>query len=673
MSGSGNIQFNKNITLDLGRRLDHLDCGPVKAYAGRGKDTAPENLFVLLCEEELTPRSSIATKYASVINPSLAKLVACGPVYIPEEKRKRYALVYQNNLGRPVVEDDVNASMGWKAEDALRIVVEPMINAFTDLRNKNIYHGNVRPSNMYDGGSSHPDHLTLGECLSVPASYNLPPLFETIERSIADPIGRGEGIPDDDLYAFGVSLAILLRTNNPLAGLSDDQILERKIEQGSYSAILGSDRFTGAILELLRGLLFDDCTQRWTLEEVQAWMDGRRLSPKQSVKKVKASRPIQFNEKSYLRPELLACDLHKNPSEVVKIIDNDTVKLWMHRAIDNKPLEANVEEILKMASEASRDSGYADNLATDFAIALYPEAPIHYKTICMIPDGIGKALTQAYLQKKDVDIFQELLAGSHIMQWVDKQTAGTIDARDIIKKFDSCRTFLRQPRMGFGIERCIYLLNPESPCLSEKIRRYYVRSPEDLMHAFEDLSQAPDRPLYFMDKHIAAFMSVKDRKDIDSYIADINSEDNYRRILGEMRILASIQKRARLPKFPGISAWIVDSLDPVYGRFHDRASRKALETKMQKLRDKGDLEKIAALLENPDLYENDRNDFKKAMRIYKSLEQEAKVLEHKMAQQGTFGRSTGQKLAAVISFLLALIVIAGSFFLAFYKGISLFS
>ena len=81
---------------------------------------------------------------------------------------------------------------------------------------------------------------------------------------------------------------------------TDEQIVEHKIEHGSYTSLVGKDRFRGALLELLRGLLYDDSNQRWTLEDVQAWVDGRRLSPKQSPKRIKASRPVILTEKKYI-------------------------------------------------------------------------------------------------------------------------------------------------------------------------------------------------------------------------------------------------------------------------------------------------------------------------------------------------------------------------------------
>ena len=73
--GTATAVFNDDITIYTGHRLNHLDQGAIKAYAAQGKGKAPARLFVLVCEPDLTPRSIKAANYASIINPTLARLV----------------------------------------------------------------------------------------------------------------------------------------------------------------------------------------------------------------------------------------------------------------------------------------------------------------------------------------------------------------------------------------------------------------------------------------------------------------------------------------------------------------------------------------------------------------------------------------------------------------------
>lgn len=656
-SSSNSTPFNDDITVFTDQRLPHLDKGTVKAYAAQGRGKTPGGFFVLIAEDDLTPRTSKSGSYVAIINPSLVRLVASGPFYWPPEKRERYGFVYENNLGKPLMANPRTGGLGWKPDDVLSFVVRPLVNVLMDFRDKDVIHGEIHPGNMFDASQAKIDRVILGDCLAVPVSYNLPAMYETIERGMADPIARGAGSFIDDMYSLGVSIAVLLRSHDPLEGMTDKEIVEHKMEYGSYNALISKDRFTGSILELLRGLLYDDAAQRWNIDDVSAWLDGRRLSPKQSAKKIKATRPIPFNGEKYLYPEALARDLSDNPSDVVQIIDGGEMGQWLERAIDDKILTGRVEKAVTMASDAGRSGAFPERLTTRLGIALHPDAPIRYRTISVMPDGVGKALTQAYLKKTNVQIYEEFINHHFVVQWVDMLIHATVDVSSIISRFDSCRNFLRQNQIGYGIERCIYFLNPECHCLSDKLKAFIVRSPEDMMDAFEEIATMPNRPLMFFDRHIVAFLSVKDRKNIDPYLPEISSDKTYKKVLAELKTLATIQKRSRLGHFPGICGWIADNLEPVYERYHDRELRKSLKSKVDRLKTGGDISKIAALFDDPKTEENDRREFRRAMKEFFDRERESKILSAKLAKDEHFGRETGRQASAFVSGVIAAIII----------------
>ena len=662
--------FNDSIYIDATKRLKHLDKGPVQAYVARGSGKVSHNLFALLCEDHLTPRSLVSAKYSSIINLAMAKLVASGPVYWPPERRERYVFIYENNLGKSIMPNDLSGGLGWKVDVAMESIIRPMIGVLMDLRDKSIIHGDIRPSNIFNGGSKNPDRVILGDCLSCPASLAQPVLYETIERGIADPVGRGEGLFSDDLYAFGASLAVILRTHNPLEGKSDRKILEYKMEHGSFPALIGQDRFKGSILDLLRGLLQDDLSQRWTLSEVEEWLAGELLSPKRGQKRIKANRPIIFNGKKYVRPELLAYALKENPAECAHMIDSGELDNWLQRAIDNEDLKKRVEKALLIVQGGG--TGSPDNLATRLSIALYPDAPLRYKGVCVFPEGLGKAFTEAYLLKKNVQDYQQVFERYFVGQWVDMCPHQYLDVGAILGKSDSCRNFLRQDAIGFGIERCIYFLNPESKCLSEKVKDYFVRTPEDMMHALEGVSASSDRPVSLFDRHIIAFLSVKDRKNIDPYLVDLRAEEPYRRVMGELKTLATIQKRSCMGKFPGIASWIAENLDPVYLRFHDIELRESVKARVEKLKKTGDLVKIATEFDSVKRYEKDHQGFVRAQKMFFDLEKEAVALNLKLTRSDNFGQATGQRAGALVSAVVAAFVILASAFLAFVKGGTIF-
>lgn len=652
---SGEIAFNDSISVYAGNPLPQYDKGPVKAYIALGRDKAPAKLFAMVCEDHLTPRISKALNYVSILNPAMPRLVASGVIDWKPAGKEKYCFIYENTLGQCLMKDDTRGGLGLKPELVVNSIIRPMISVLQDLRDKDIVHGNIRPSNMFDGGMRNLERIVLGECLVLPPSYNQQALYEPIDRALCTPSGRGTGTLQDDLYSFGVSLAVLLRHYDPLEGLSEEEVLDRKMEEGSYITLLAKDRLSGAILELLRGLLYDDESQRWTLDDVMVWMDGRRLSPKQAARRSKASRPLSFNGEKYFRPELLARDLNKNVSEAGHLIESGEIEQWLMRALEDKAMLAKYQKVMKQVED--NGAGKVESAITCTAMVLHPEGPIRYKNISINPDGVGTAFTESFMQKRDIQTYHDFFINYFISQWIDAQTKTVSDVGSLIFKFDSARAFLRQKGLGGGIEKCIYTLNPEVHCLSEKLSKYHVRTPEDMMHAFEKISKLPSRPALFFDRHIVAFLSVKDRKNIDPYIHDMNAPELYKRILAEVKTLATIQKRSQMGKFPGITSWIFDMLDPIYERFHDRQLRTELKRKAEKLKETGDIVKMITLFDMPEVYQQDNLNFRKAMREHYDLEQEEAGIERDLKNEKSMGQDTGRQYASLFSAILAGVLI----------------
>lgn len=664
-SASLDYVFNDNITVRSGERLPQYDKGPVKAYAAYGTSKISVPIFAMVCDDSLIPCITKATQFSTILNPSLVRLIAHGAMPWPAEKKRKYVFIYEHKLGASIMPDDREGGLDWKPDKVMDLVVKPIINVLLDLRNKDTFHGSIHPANMFDGGAKNFDRVVLGDCLTLPISYHPPVLYQTLERGMTDPVARGLATIDDDLYALGVSLAVILRSSDPMRGYSDAQIIAEKMDVGSYQALTGKDRFTGAILELLRGLLFDDPAQRWTLDDVKAWLEGRRNTPKQGARKLKANRPLIFLGEKYIRPEPLARNLHLNTTEAVQLIDSGEMDQWLVRAIDDEILADRIQKAVNIAMENGRGPGFPERLVTRLSIALDTCAPIRYKGLSLLPEGIGKALTEAYIRKKDIQIYQELIEQYIVLQWVDMHEGAGIDSSALISKFDSCRTFLRQKNIGYGIERCIYLLCPESYCLGDKIGFYQARTADEVMYALEALSASPARPAYMLDRHIIAFVSVKDRQSIDSFIGDLSAPETHKRIAGEIKTLAMMQKRGRLPPFPGIAKWIVSYLDPLYERIHDRELRQKLKTQVTALGETGDIVKLVAKIDNPELMMMDKREFLRNMRYFYDLSVEQRTLEAKLARGDVYGRDLGRQVAGVTSFIIAALVIIVSTYLAF--------
>lgn len=657
---SNEVPFNKHITVMFSDPLSHLDKGHVKAYRALGTGDYPSNMVAYIVDKQYTPRRSVASKYTRINNSNFIKLCALGHLFYPIEKKQCYCFIY-TEPGTPLVTaDDHSPAMEADAEAILYNVVQPIVSILKDFRDKGITHGGVWPGNIYSPDGSVSQKVKLGECLSSPASLLLPSIYEPVERALADPIGRGVGTDADDLYSLGVSLAVLLRSSDPLVGMTDEEIIQRKIEKGSYSTLIGQDRLRGAMLELLRGLLYDDPAQRWTLDDIEAWMDGRRLSPKQSTTRIKATRPVIFNGEKYTQPELLAKDLYLDPDEASKIVENDELFQWLDRAIEDKTIKTSVEESIKAISYAKSSTDYSRQLCVVLSSALYKECPVRYKGLSFIPASFGVFLSSSYIQSKEMTPFLEVLRNSFLMQVVENNRR-SVDASGLFSKLDSCRAFISQTMVGSGLERCIYFLDPDTPCLSNIVKNYYPITSEDLIFALEAVCSS-SKPKSLVDRHILAFLSIKDRRNVDPYFSEFRSGKKNMETLAMIKMFASIQTRKKLGSFPAIAEWISNNLDEVYKTIHDGEKVVELKKQVKRAVKLGDLSQIAYIFDEKTLYQEDQSLFFNAMNKYQMLETEKQTLEEKLESKN-YGQRTGAQISCVIAIglsMLAMVITAYS-------------
>src|SRR3546814_19223892 len=102
-----------------------------------------------------------------------------------------------------------------------------------------------------------------------------PAIYEPIDSAMAVPEGRGYGGPEDDYYALGVLVLVLLCGGNPVPGLSEHELVEAKISKSSYAALVGETRLSLPMVAVLRGLLCHAPEGRWPHADLHVRQRGR--------------------------------------------------------------------------------------------------------------------------------------------------------------------------------------------------------------------------------------------------------------------------------------------------------------------------------------------------------------------------------------------------------------
>lgn len=654
----GAIVFQDKIEIYIDKPLPMYNAGSNLAYRAAMRDKSGAALIAIICSRSLAPRNSAVEMYRKFINPNLLQLVDFGKVFWPPSGQERQSFFYLSNIGAPLLAVGDDQALSMRPEDVIASILRPVVNALMDFRDKDFVHGNIRLSNMFDNGIQGKGmQVVLGDCLSTPASYLQPALYETISRGMADPIARAKGLLSDDLYSVGVSLAVALRQHDPLQITKASEIVKHKIMHGSFATLVGKERFKPEILDLLRGLLQDDVSQRWTLDDVLQWLEGQRITVRHATNLKKPARPFSFGAEKFMSLQLLAIAASSNANECKKIIEDDSLNQWIDRSVQDDELSERFVKAQSKIRQSGLGHGYEDRIASYVSTALDPKAPLRYKGLSVLGDGIGCALLEAIETKKSLNSYAEIISSGLLSSWLEEQSTSTYDISSLFNKFELSKRFLRNNKMGEGLERCLYLLAPDAHCMSEVLKEFYITTPDDILRAFERLCKKQESSRVFIDRHIAAFIYQKDLKLIEACMFDLNTGEPHRVLLATLRCFANIQKRYNVEKVPALSKTLVSMIPILLKRLHDRSAREKIEKNIQSLAEGGDLQKLLAVLDNKEFLSQDLSLFRAAMREYAMLESERQRLEKELVDKDRFGFEIGKEWAAIISCVLAAVII----------------
>ena len=99
-AGGNAYLMKERYEIDFSRALPALDSNGAKAYAVRDLINPRRDLFALLCDNNIPPRSSVLPYLKSIDHPNIMKLIEYGVVdYVPKKSRNM-ALVYQKPQGK---------------------------------------------------------------------------------------------------------------------------------------------------------------------------------------------------------------------------------------------------------------------------------------------------------------------------------------------------------------------------------------------------------------------------------------------------------------------------------------------------------------------------------------------------------------------------------------------
>jgi len=494
----------------------------------------------------------------------------------------------------------------------------------------------------------------IGECVSGPAGYAQPTLYETIERGMATPIGRGPGRTADDVYAFGV-LTMTLALGHPLCpGWSDQEIINAKIETGSYAALLGRERVPLGLMEPLRGLLCDNADDRWGIEELERWLEGRTSTPKQVMLPAKAQRAFRFDGQDFRNLRSLAHAFALSWSDAGAAIQEGDLDKWVQRSLSNDPQAPAVEHAFTSISSGDEGSRTRDQAIFRILLSLDPTAPLRYKQVRCVSDAFGQALAVGFADPELHKTFRELIRRRLLQTWIEHQPKSRREHGGLKRKLNRLSVFLDRDGPGFGLERCLYFMNPGWPCQSPLFKGVIVFELSQLLPALERIAAQAGPDDEPVDRHIAAFCAANMKMLPPQVLRDLDdTNERWVRRLAMLALLAEVQVLTGPTSLPGLAAWLVRLLEQQVQSVHNLPYRSALGQEVANRTQDGRLGTLRRLIDNRPARQRDSAGFAQAQALYRQAESEIDWLEEGgLTSDGHVTRGSQQAsvlVAAVLS------------------------
>lgn len=656
------IELKQRFLVYSDQALPQLNSGEAIAYHAQLKADTARPFYALLPPDDVPARTDMLDTIRNLSVPGMLKLAEWGKIYWPPEKRHRFVIVLERPGGVRVFPDLTVPQAPTQEEDLISGFLTSLMPMVREFTGRMLSHRAIRPDNLFyaDAGRR---SMVLGECVSSPPAYGQPAVFETIESAMCHPTARGNGNNTNDLYALGVTMLFLILGRNPVADLDDDRILANKIEFGSYATLVGQARIPLSLMEPLRGLLTDDPRERWTLQDLDMWLAGRRQSPKQPKLPQRASRPFVFNEVEYFNTRSLANALAKDYINAVTVVRSKQLDAWLRRSLNDEPrAEAMQQAVSSTANHISAGRGSEDRLVARACVPLDPSAPIRYRGFGLSVDGIGPALAAALNNRERRQMIAEVISSRLPVHWVSAQAKPRPEDLRAVQLLDRLPAMIDNPAIGYGVERALYELNVGEHCHSPIFERDYVADLSHIVPALERVARRNNRPETPLDRHIVAFVAARARRMNDEVVKSLQNPDTATRALATLRLLASVQDQTNSGPAPALAQWMAGMLGGVVGSYHHRKRREKIGERVRRAAMDGQMSELLSVVDDESERAADTRGFNEAASEYRAIEYQLKQFETEKPRRDEDSRHFGEQLAAAIGGLLVSVVTAVTIF-----------
>lgn len=666
-SGSSGLSVVDRYRIQPGKRLPEFDAGLAKAYVAEDSIDTDNQVYCLITPVTNMIRIDITSNLMEIQSNGVLGFLDWDYLIWPETKSLCYALVVECPKGRALLDPTKPKAAGMNEETIKRVVVRSLLPALKGLQEAGVTHRNIRPNNIfYDDVRE--KAVVLGECISNPPALAQPGLYETIESMMALPEGRGDGTFADDMYALGVSILVLYLGKNPLKDLDDVAILQKKLTNGTYNTLIGNYRFPESMDDLFRGLLTDNRRDRWQLRDLEKWLVGTYAPPKQPRIQSLTGRPFTFANKDYNNLRALAWAFNRSHQSSGEVIGSSSFKQWYERAVRDKHFIETMDTLRENYARPGQDIIFKEDQVAQICIRMDSDAPLQFRGVGVMPSGVVSAMLANLDNFEQRQALAEMIQKRLMTDWVNANPELAPDLLRRMPKLMSLGQFFERKRIGYGLERALYEMNANIPCLSPLLKGMNTIGLDNTLQSLETVAANVDRSTFPIDAHLAAYFATHCSFVNDRLLYDISpTSPDFMRDLGALKIINYVQRYVQTGPLPNLTLWLGSKMEGVIDSYHNVKRRKRLKKDLKIAMKTNQLKDLLKVVDNETERRLDEQQFTAAKNYYNALAREMERLQNNKTRRTELAQMMGGQIAANVSVVVATLILAMYFFFNFMR------
>ncbi len=646
--------LNEKYQVQVGSSIAEFSSEHANAYdvVDSSGENAPNSLYALIFNPEFPTRLATIRRLKNIRHPNLQGLVDYGKLILSSSKSEKFAVILRKPTGKVLSEHiDNNGPFG---ESIVVSALSKQLSSVLSLLNDNhIVHGSINPDKVYFDAER--GQLLVGECISDISGNSQNQAFDAIDQLLCHSACKGEMDLTSDYYSFGMLVLYMLSGRIPFKTFPRDLVARIRLENGSYESSIVFIRATVGFSisrhmdNLVKGLMCDERHLRWDAETIDRWHNREEPSPPTSKIHRQGVTSFEFNEQEYFGCKALANAIHKNWAQAKKELKLIEIVRWISLSVKNQELANRINTLSLGRTELILQ----DNKLMYLITLLDPDGPIRFKDFSGHISGIGFALANNYINKKEDELEQlsGILSSGLLDYWVNNQSEHSdFKLKDLHWRPRQIRKYITKKGVGFGMERALYEMNPGMPCQSKILQNYYVVTLEEVLEGLDHFSG--DKNEDPIDRHIGAF--IASRIDLNDDIR-IRSLQNFPYVAKNPQVLmvgmlTVAQAEGQVGEVKSLTSWMTERLSTLTDSLNSRVIQRSMKEKLKKAAEEGNMQQLFKIISDPEYARKDLYGFKEARSHYKTLTYNIAQLKQQSNIQN-MAYQFGLRIAVGISYL----------------------